>query len=215
MRKLFFPLCLTLLFAGAAHAGSFAPVPALDGQKTDLQIRQVDFTGGASGQVIVDVRNAGQHAQTFHAKGLYFVPKGDAQSAPQRVGAAGPFEVKQGQSWRHKTELLIQPGQTVRLKLQTFCLDSHRGSPGKGQGYSIANKRLPKQLTTEIETGAQRLIRAKGAPAAATDDIQSHVWKSRDKKWIKLEGERANEKDGGGSSMRPMRRLPVQRQQAD
>jgi hypothetical protein len=210
MRQLCLTLCLGLLLAGTAHAGSFAPIPALDGKKTSLQLRQVDFTGGASGQVVVEVRNAGHQAQTFQARGLYFVPQGDAQSAPQRVGAAGPFEVNQGNGWQRKTELQIQPGQTVRLKLQTFCLDSHRGSPGKGQGFKVARERLPKHLTTEIESGAQKILKAK-APAAANGDIQSHVWNSRNKKWIKLEGERANEKDG--SEQRSLRRMPIQRQQ--
>jgi len=201
-------------------ASTFSPVPAVNGQKNTLQIRQLDFTGGATGQVVVEVRNQGQHPQTFEARGLYFVPNGDAQSAPQRVGAAGPFEVKDAQGWQRKDQLQIQPGQTVKLKLQTFCLDSHRGSPGKGQGYKVARDRLPKDLTGEIEVGAQRIIRAKGgyskAPAA-TGDIQSHVWSSRNKKWIKLEGERANEKgsEGGGSSQRLIRRRPMPQQNVE
>lgn len=196
----------------AGQAGEdFAPVPAEDGKKTSLQIRQVDFSGGASGQIVVEVRNQGQQAQAFEARGLYFVPKGSAQSAPQRVGAAGPFELQEGQSWKRKQRLEIQPGQTVKLKLQVFCLDSHRGSPGKSQGFKVARQRLPKQLSAEIEEGAQRILRTKaGNPAEATGDIQSHVWTSRNKKWIKLEGERANEKDS--ASPGPLRHRRMRRQ---
>jgi hypothetical protein len=199
-----------------AHGGggAFGPVPAVDGKKNTLQIRQLDFTGGATGQVVVEVRNQSQQPQTFEARGLYFVPNGNAQSAPQRVGAAGPFEVQEGQGWQRKDQLQVQPGQTVKLKLQTFCLDSHRGSPGKGQGYKVARDRLPQDLTGEIEGGARRIIRAKGGyskAAEATGDIQSHVWSSRNKKWLKLEGERANEKSDGssGPSQRHIRRQPV------
>jgi len=207
-------LALLGLSSLATAQQAFAPLPPLDGKPNTLQIRQLDFTGGASGQVVVEVRNTGKTSQDFQARGLYFVPNGNAQSAPQREGAAGPFEVQQGQGWQRRDRLAIAPGQTVKLKLQTFCLDSHRGSPGKGQGFRVAKDRLPREMTSEIEGGAQRIIRAKAGKAAeATGDIQSHVWSTRNKKWIKLEGERANEKSDEGSVPQRHRRyrpLPQQ-----
>lgn len=199
---------LIALVAGPALAGEFAPVPAIKGQKTTLRIRQVGFSGGASGQITVEVKNDGQHPQTFRARGLYFVPQGSAESAPQRVGAVGPFAVKEGQKWVRKEQMEIAAGQTVRLKLETFCLDSHRGAPGHGQGYGVAKKRLPEQLMKENESAAKDALKASsGNINAAKGAIQSKVWENRNKKWIKLEGERAHEK--GSSPVRErMRGLP-------
>jgi hypothetical protein len=209
-------LALVVLIAGPARAaGGFSPVPALQGKaKTTLQVRQVGFSGGASGQITVEVKNDGQQPQTFQARGLYFVPNGNAENAPQRVGAVGPFEVKESQKWIRREQLLIQPGQTVRLKLDTFCLDSHRGSPGKAQGFGVAKERLPEQLMKANESAAKDALKASaGNPGAAKSAIQSKVWENRNKKWIKLEGERANEK--GSDSTRRQRRLPRQNQIAE
>jgi hypothetical protein len=202
--------------AGPVHAGGFAPVPAQAGKKTTtLQIRQVSFSGGASGQITVEVKNDSQQPQTFEARGLYFVPNGNAENAPQRVGAVGPFEVKEGQKWTRKEQLEVQPGQTVRLKLDTFCLDSHRSSPGKGQGYGIAKERLPEQLMKANESAAKDAFKASGGNiGAAKSAIQGKVWEHRNKKWIKLEGERANEK-GSSSGIRHQRRMPLQNQSAE
>ena len=190
-----------LALAAPARAETpFSPVPALEGKKTTLQIRQLDFSGGASGHITVEVRNPAKQPQAFEAKGIYFVPHGDAQSAPQREGAVGPFEVKEGQGWRRAEHLMIQPGKTVVLKLQTFCLDSHRGAPGKGQGYGVARERLPKDLINQNETAAKRAIKAKaGKVDEAQGDIQSNVWSNRNMMWIQLEGERKDEK--GSSSV--------------
>ena len=207
---------LLALLASPALAGGFAPVPAIKGQKTTLKIRQVGFSGGASGHILVDVKNDGQQPQTFEARGVYFVPKGNAESAPQRVGAVGPFSVKEDQKWVNKQRLEIQPGQTVRLKLETFCLDSHRGAPGQGQGYGVAKQRLPEQLMKDNESAAADAVKAsRGNFNAAKGAIQGKVWENRNKKWIKLEGERANEKGGSSNSPRRPHRLPIQNQSAD
>jgi hypothetical protein len=189
-------LALLVLPTLARAENVFGSMPAADGKKSALQIRQVDFSGGASGHIMVEVRNPTQGPEAFEARGLYFVPRGNAQSAPQRVGAVGPFDAKEGQTWRRMNKLVVEPGQTVRLKLQTFCLDSHRGSPGKGQGYKVARERLPKDLTSANEAAATRSLKAKsGKFEDAQGEIQSQVWSNRNKKWIKLEGERAHEKD--------------------
>jgi hypothetical protein len=192
-------LGLLALASPALADKSFAPLPAGDGAKTTLQIRQLDFSGGASGHIVVEVRNPARQVQKFQARGLYFVPDGNAQSAPQRVGAVGPFE-------------MVQPGETVRLKLHTFCLDSHRGSPGKGQGYKIARERLPKELMKQNEAAASRALKSKGGKIdAAQSEIQSDVWKNRNKKWIMLEGERVDEKGSGAApqGVQLQRRRPI------
>jgi hypothetical protein len=205
-------LGLLALASPALADKSFAPLPAGDGAKTTLQIRQLDFSGGASGHIVVEVRNPARQVQKFQARGLYFVPDGNAQSAPQRVGAVGPFEVREGQGWQRKEELMVQPGETVRLKLHTFCLDSHRGSPGKGQGYKIARERLPKELMKQNEAAASRALKSKGGKIdAAQSEIQSDVWKNRNKKWIMLEGERVDEKGSGAApqGVQLQRRRPI------
>ena len=212
MRQVLFGLSALLVMAlcGPANAGSFVPLPKVDGKANSLKIRFVKYTGGSSGRMIVELRNGGKRAQKFDPRGLYFVPKGDPDKAPQRLGAAGSFEVRQGQQWQSKTSVTIAPGASTKLKLQVFCLDSHRSSPGAGQGFSVAVKRLPKALRAKISTGAAGLLRKhRGKQAAANSETQSHVWSTRNKKWIKLQGERANEQAGKGS----LRRNQLQRQQ--
>jgi hypothetical protein len=166
---------------------------------------------------VVDVRNKGKRAATFDAKGLYFVPRGDPERAPQRLGAAGPFEQEQQGSWERKEKVKVKPGQAMRLKLQVFCLDSHRSSPGSAQGFSVARKRLPKNLRKKISGGAQGILKGAADVPSANSAIQGHVWKTRNKKWIKLEGERKSEKSSGGTSQRHrLRRAPnrIQLQQS-
>ena len=54
---------------------------------------------------------------------------------------------------------------------------------------------MPKELASKISTSTDAVVReeaAKGTPAprkAAKAAIQSEVWKSRDEKWQKLDGE--------------------------
>jgi hypothetical protein len=205
-RRLVF--CLTaavfvIALSGVASARSrYVAVPALHGKRMPLEIRFVQYTGGSTGKIVVDVRNTGKHAATFDAAGLYFVPQGDPERAPQRLGAAGPFEQEQQGSWERREKARIKPGQTVRLKLQVFCLDSHRSSPGTSQGFSVARKRLPRDLRKTIHSGAQGILKGAADVPSANNEIQSHVWKTRNKKWIKLQGERKSEKSSGGTSQR-------------
>ncbi len=212
MRKLITYALAALLAAAlpaTAVAGPFVSVP----KAKKMKIRFVKYTGGASGRMIVEVRNDAKKSQKFSAKGLYFVPNGDANSAPQRLGAAGPFEANQGQQWKRKNSVTLKPGATMKLKLQVFCLDSHRSSPGASQKFSVARKRLPKELSGKIASGAKGILRRHKAPRAATSEIQGHVWKTRNKKWIKLQGERKNEKsDDVRQAPRPSPEL-IQQQQ--
>ncbi|MFT7621514.1 MAG: hypothetical protein ACI9WU_000677, partial [Myxococcota bacterium] len=69
---------------------SYADLPS-DGAQSPVKLRIVKYTGSTNGGMIVEVRNTGSSAAEFTADGLFFVPKGDAESAPQRLGAAGPF----------------------------------------------------------------------------------------------------------------------------
>lgn len=215
-----FALVLGAVFlcSSMASAASFAPMPA--GAK-GLQIKFVRYTGGSSGRMVVDVRNASRSSQKFQPRGLYFVPEDDPDKAPQRLGAAGPFEVDRGQGWVRREKIQLRPGETRRIKLQVFCLDSHRSSPSAQHRFRIAKKLLPKTLRRTISAEAAKTYRKyKGRlirPAAA--EVQGKVWQTRNKKWIKIEGERKDEKSSvsqGNEQVqrrryRPMRRLPIQR----
>lgn len=195
MHRTFVISAALALLPSLAAARPYVGVPQLDGQQNTLQIRFVKYTGGSSGRMVVDVRNAGVKSARFAAKGLFFVPEGDPDKAPQRLGAAGPFEVNGDDDTKDgKDSLWLAPGATRRLKLQVFCLDSHRSSPGVSQKFQVAAKRLPKTLRNQIEDGAQDFVRQHKGKSSANGAIQSHVWKTRNKKWIKLEGERINEK---------------------
>ena len=202
------------LVPSLAAARPYTAVPELDGRKNTLKIRFVEYTGGSSGRMVVDVRNGGAKSERFAAKGLFFVPEGDPDKAPQRLGAAGPFEVTgDDDNSDPKNSVWLPPGATRRLKLQVFCLDSHRSSPGASQRFRIAAKRLPKTLRNQIEDGAQGFVREHKGKSSANGAIQSHVWKTRNKKWIKLEGERAFEKSATRQQRDTQNRSQQQQQQ--
>jgi hypothetical protein len=184
-----------MLSANMAAAKNFVALPALDAGGSDLKIRFVRYTGGTNGEMVVDIKNGTRKAQSFNAEGLFFVPDGDPEKAPQRLGAAGPFRAQAGKAWKESEKIQVAAGQTRRVHLQVFCIDSHRSSPSASHTFSIAKKRLPKKLRQKIVTGTKGLIKNhKGDTKKAKSAIQNHVWKSRDADWIELQGERAVEK---------------------
>jgi hypothetical protein len=179
-------------FASAIAADRFAKVPALKGQRSNgLVIRIVQYAGNTNGAITVDVKNPSGEPQEFTAKGLYFVPQGNANEAPQRLGAVGPFQVLSAGGQQRADHLTIAPGATERLALDVYCIDSHRASPGPSTPFRIAKDRVPPALTKAINDDAISAARSYGgvsAPAAKAN-VQSEVWKNRDAKWIELDGE--------------------------
>jgi hypothetical protein len=197
----------------AAAAGPYQRLPALNKSSKSLRIRFVRYTGGTNGRMIVDLRNTSRKSAAFTPDGLYFVPKVDPERAPQRLGAAGPFELdKQSQAQR---KLTIAPGKTVRLRLQVFCLDSHRASPAASHRFRVAKKRLPKSLRKKIVRRARKaydMNKSRGYRAQKSA-MQSEIWRTRNAKWKKLEGERKNEKSSNkGVPRRRMQRQRIQLQ---
>jgi hypothetical protein len=176
--------------APVRHDTAFRAVPG-----TKLQIRAVQYDGSTNGSLVVQVKNPGKITQKFSATGLYFVPEGDPNTAPQRLGAVGPMQLASAAQGKEIGELEIAAGATVEVVLDVFCIDSHRSSPSPQNRFSIGASRLPKQLAATIERQAESAVdeeRAEGAPAprpAAKGKIQSEVWKSRDAKWVELDGE--------------------------
>ena len=188
-------LCLALIPA-VSSAGDFVDLPAEKGGKSSMKVKFVRYTGGTNGHIVVDIKNAGKAEARFQAQGLYFVPNGSPEQAPQRLGAAGPFQSQEQGKWKEQEKLSLKAGETRRLKLQVFCLDSHRSSPGSEQGFSVARDLLPKDLRKTISQGAQEIFVKNGKKMpSAKGAIQSHIWSTRNKKWIKLQGERKQEKN--------------------
>jgi hypothetical protein len=181
---------------GLAHADQrFHSVPAGKG-KSPLTLKVVAYDGNVNGELTVELKNAGAKAMRFTAEGLYFVPDGDPDTAPQRLGAVGPLRLASSEDAADRLPSLeVAAGATVKVKLDVFCIDSHRPSPSSDNTFTLGRQRLPKALARTIERRAKGAADGVGgfdAPAAKSA-IQSEVWKARDAKWIAVDGEGAQE----------------------
>ena len=168
---------------------------AVPGNPEQLQLRVVEYNGGTNGELTVQVKNRSKEPVKFAANGLYFVPDGNANEAPQRLGAVGPMQMATGKATTRKTSVVIPAGKTVELTLDVFCIDSHRKSPSSETPFTIAKTKIPASLARTIDVRASKAAAKSGgyAAPAAKSEIQSEVWKSRDSKWIELDGEGAQE----------------------
>jgi hypothetical protein len=190
---------LGLLLAPApAHARkSFAPIPPdqTGGKVSGLELRIVRYDGATNGVFEVEVKNTRAEPADFSARGLYFVPDGNANDAPQRLGAVGPFNVKTEKGWQRKEKMSLAPGGVARMRLDVYCIDSHRASPGPSTGFHVARGRLPKKVADDILEGAGMAAQGLGGISSphAKSAVQSEVWKNRDKEWVKLDGDGAQE----------------------
>lgn len=185
---------LGLVIASAAMAADgFSKLPVdKSGKSNGLLMRIVKYEGNTNGAITVDIKNPLATPQEFSAKGVYFVPQTDADQAPQRLGAVGPFQVHGGNGPRQRLEhMTLAPGATQRLTLDVYCIDSHRASPNSSTKFRVGKETMPDSLTREISAGAEKSAAAYGgvSTAAAKPAVQSEVWKNRDKKWIELDGE--------------------------
>ena len=208
-------LTLSLWLAGSARAQTLKQVPPIDGKAQALKMQVVAYDGSTNGRMVVEVVNNGQHPETFIADGMYFVPAGNPEKAPQRLGAAGPIiTIEDGVEKTHLDGIQIPPGSKQTVRLEVFCIDSHRASPSSETKFGFAAERLPRELRQSITHGAKQIIREnKGDVAKAKPAIQSHMWKTRDADWIKLEGERKQEKAPRTSPPQQQRNAPRMQQQ--
>jgi hypothetical protein len=174
------------------HDTKFGGVP-----DTKLQIRAIEYDGSTNGSLKVQIKNPTKAPLKFSAQGIYFVPEGDPQTAPQRLGAVGPMQL--ATDAKEVSELEIAAGATVEVALDVFCIDSHRASPSPANRFNVGTKRLPKEMTATIERKATEAVDASKregntAPRpAAKGRIQSDVWQTRDADWVELDGEGAQE----------------------
>lgn len=188
-------LALVALFSLStpAHADkAFAPVPAMPGVKEQpFDLRIVSYDGSTNGALTIEVRNKTKVAATFDAQGLYFVPQMSANEAPQRLGAVGALQTEKGGAWTYGENATVAANETVRIKLDVFCIDSHRSSPTSTTPFALAKDRLPVDLSTNIRSAAKKAADTAGgyAAPAAKSSMQGEVWKNRDADWIQLEGE--------------------------
>jgi hypothetical protein len=202
VQRVLFAVCFAVFglvilpFEIAAAAGGFEKLPGEQGKQSPLLMRIVQYEGSTNGAITVEVKNPTGQPQEFNAKGVYFVPTSNANEAPQRLGAVGPFQLQSdnGRSQRmdHTT---IAAGATARMTLDVYCIDSHRASPSSSTSFRVAKERAPKPLVQSIDEDASRAAAEYGGVSApaAKGAVQSEVWKNRDKKWIKLDGEGAQE----------------------
>jgi hypothetical protein len=186
---------LMSLQPAARAAADFDKLPGDQGKTSPLLMRVVKYDGSTNGAITVDVKNPTDKPQEFSAKGIYFVPTGNPNEAPQRLGAVGPFQL-QSSNGSHRTDhTTIAPGTTARMTLDVYCIDSHRASPSTATSFRPAKERMPAALSRSIDADAQKSAAGLGGVSApaAKGNVQSEVWKNRDKKWIKLDGEGAQE----------------------
>jgi hypothetical protein len=193
-----FCILASVLFAAPAradHAFAAAPPVEAGGKPSGVSLRIVKYDGGTNGVLTVEVKNARAEATQFSARGLYFVPEGNANEAPQRLGAVGPFSVRTEHGWERRESITLAPGAQAELRLDVYCIDSHRGSPSSSTHFRMAKERVPAALSSEIARDAEKAAEGLGGVAApeAKSAVQSQVWRNRDKKWLKLEGEGAQE----------------------
>ena len=176
----------------ASAAPSFDKLPGEQGKQSPLLMRIVQYQGSTNGAITVEVKNPTGTPQEFSAKGIYFVPTGSANEAPQRLGAVGPFQLQSANGTsRRMDRTTIAAGATERLTLDVYCIDSHRASPSSSTSFRVAKDRVPAPLVRAIDADANKSAEGYGgvsAPAAKSA-VQSEVWKNRDKKWIELDGE--------------------------
>ncbi len=178
-------LVVCLALAVPAVAASFDPLPG--SPPNGLLLRVVKYDGSVNGAITVEVKNPTATPVDFVAAGLFFVPDVDPDHAPQRLGAVGGFvhQATRGE------KLTLAAGATETLTLDVYCIDSHRPSPSTATPFRVAKERMPPQLARDIDTNAKNASSRYGGVAApaAKSVVQGEVWKSRDGKWIKLDGE--------------------------
>jgi hypothetical protein len=181
----------------AADGGPFAPVPAIGAgaKASGLEMRVVQYDGSTNGRIRIEVRNPTRQPVEFSARGLYFVPGGNPDQAPQRLGAVGPFQVRTEKGLERREKLMIAPGGTSELQLDVYCIDSHRSSPSSGTAFRPAKDRIPDHITGAIDKDAKKATESLGGVAdpRAKGVVQSTVWKNRDARWVPLDGEGTQE----------------------
>ncbi len=192
-----FLLLLSFSAAPSAFSESFSKLPVAASEASNpLQIRVVNYQGSTNGQMVIELKNPSAGEAVFSAEGLYFVPDGPADSAPQRLGAVGGFDIVHKKETRRDERYTVKPGEAIVLKLDVYCVDSHRPSPTSSTPFHVAATRMPRALFDRINNEAKTSAKANGGFAApqAKRSVQQAVWSNRDSDWVELAGEGQREK---------------------
>src|SRR5262245_21348349 len=111
MRSILLVVFALLALTSSAFADNkFHSVP---GRGSELQLRVVEYDGSVNGELTVQVKYASHVPVRFAATGLYFVPDGDPNKAPQRLGAVGPMQIGSDREGAHRSSITIPAGKTV------------------------------------------------------------------------------------------------------
>src|SRR5262245_27275979 len=158
MNRVLFALCVAafglVIFRPGPASGAPSPfrkLPGHQGKTSPLLMRIVQYNGSTNGAITVDVKNPTDEPQEFSAKGIYFVPTGSPNEAPQRLGAVGPFQLHSSNGHKQRLkQTTIAAGATERMTLDVYCIDSHRASPSSSTSFRVAKDRVPEPLSNAI-----------------------------------------------------------------
>lgn len=183
--------CLAVAVPAAA-APTFDPLPPNPNEApSGLLIRVVRYEGATNGGMLVEVKNPTAEPIEFVPGGLFFVPEVDPDRAPQRLGAVGSFQLK----GKREHKVRVDPSRSLQLGLDVYCIDSHRSSPSSRTPFRVGKERMPRELSQAINDNSVKASESYGGvhAAPAKDAVQGEVWKTRNQKWIKLDGESKQE----------------------
>jgi hypothetical protein len=131
---------------------------------SSVTLRVVERSGES---FTVDVTNPTADVATFNRVGLYFVPAGPPEDSPQRLGVVDGNDVAR-----------LAPHETIRVTLQGYCIDEHRGAPQPKTHYVLASRRMPTDLTNALAGAAHQ-----------TNNPQRAIWQVRAQSPTKLIGD--------------------------
>jgi hypothetical protein len=195
-----FALAVGLMGAFAASASAddqFHPMPPAPGQDGKFELRVVQYDDGVHGEMTVEVKNLSNVANNFSARGLYFVPDDNPNTAPQRLAVVGG--VRTGSEDAPRDLVQVAAGGTMKVRFDVYCIDEDRHSPEASTQFTLAKNRLPAELQVAIEGATREVV--KTIKLKADDDqqrrIQPLVWMARRDpavRSLKLRGDGAQER---------------------
>ena len=189
---------MSLAFAASASADDqFHPMPPAPGQDGTFELRTLHYDDGVHGEMTVEVRNLGAKAATFSARGLYFVPDDNPNTAPQRLAIVGG--IRTGSEDAPRELISLAAGTTAKVRFDVYCIDEDRHAPESTMTFTLASTRLPDKLVAGIEHATVDVV--KTIKLKADDDqqrrIQPLVWQARRDsgvRGLKLKGDGAQER---------------------
>ena len=125
-------------------------------------MRIVQYEGSTNGAITVEVKNPTEQPQEFSAKGIYFVPTGNAERGAAAAGRRRPVPAAEPPTaprsgMDHTT---IAAGATARMTLDVYCIDSHRASPSSSTSFRVAKDARPEAARAGDRRG--RVARRRG-----------------------------------------------------